>query len=243
MNIDTRPIFIHSLFRSGSTYIFNVFRRSPSGYWCYQEPLNEYLLCSANSPDKLLDDLFSLSSYLRHPELDKPYFFEFNHLASEIGRLFHKKFCYDQYFLSETDDVTDLKAYISMLIQGAKGRPVFQFCRSSGRVKNLKAEYAGTHIFLWRNPWDQWWSYKKDSYFDNANLLIANAPTATAFIAKVRDELGINGFHRSDIQSEVEYFNRHPLDASGSYMLFYALWCHAMLEARPSCDILVNIDI
>jgi hypothetical protein len=37
------PIFVHSLFRSGSTYLFEVFRRSPDGYWCYQEPLNEHL--------------------------------------------------------------------------------------------------------------------------------------------------------------------------------------------------------
>ena len=35
------PIFVHSVFRSGSVYIFNVFRRSKYKYYSLQEPLHE----------------------------------------------------------------------------------------------------------------------------------------------------------------------------------------------------------
>ena len=73
----TSPIFIHSLFRSGSTYIFNVFRDSEAGYWCYQEPLNEHLLFASDAPEKLLEIDKQTASHLRHPVLKKPYFDEF----------------------------------------------------------------------------------------------------------------------------------------------------------------------
>ena len=35
------PIFVHSIFRSSSTYIFNVFRRSKYKYYSFQQPLHE----------------------------------------------------------------------------------------------------------------------------------------------------------------------------------------------------------
>jgi hypothetical protein len=242
MIYESQPVFIHSLFRSGSTYFFNVFRRSPAKYWCYQEPLNEYLLHAATAPERLLDIHEQTSTYLRHPSLSRPYFYEFYPLATEVGRLFRKEFPYDHYFLSETDDITDLKAYLTALIEGAQGRPVFQCCRSAGRVARCHKECGGKHIFLWRNPWDQWWSYKVDYYFDKVNLMIANAQSPPLFIRQLRNDLGITPFHSHDIWLEFKHFDLHRLDAAGSYTLFYALWCHAMLEARPYCDISINID-
>jgi len=47
------PIYIHSLFRAGSTYLFHVFRRSKAGYWCYQEPLHEVAFIAKHNPDIL----------------------------------------------------------------------------------------------------------------------------------------------------------------------------------------------
>ena len=67
----TEPVFIHSLFRAGSTYLFNCFRRSPFGYWCYQEPLNEYLVNAVNMPGKLLELHEENATHLRHPKLER----------------------------------------------------------------------------------------------------------------------------------------------------------------------------
>lgn len=142
-----QPIFIHSLFRTGSTYIFNVFRRSDSGYWCYQEPLNEYLIQAATEPDRPLEINDEKQRYYRHPKLNKPYFYEFHMLANEVGKHFHKEFSYDQYFTTEQDDFTDLKNYFTVLRNGSKGRPVFQCCRTTGRVAGIKTECGGIHVF------------------------------------------------------------------------------------------------
>ena len=237
------PICLHSLFRAGSTYLFNVFRRSSSGYWCYQEPLNEFLLHAATEPERLLEMHEEMARFLRHGKLEKPYFYEFHALAGEVGRLFRKEFSYDQFFLGDSEDISALQAYFTALINGAQGRPMFQCCRSTGRVARMKRECKdGTHIFLWRNPWDQWWSYKVDRYFDRANLLIANSHSAPDFIRKLTDEFGVPHFSSENIWEELEYFTKYRFDARGSYHLFYALWCHAMLEALPHCDVALNID-
>jgi len=233
-------IFIHSLFRSGSTYVFNVFRRSDRGYYCYQEPLNEQLNYAATDPELLLDIGKNTQKYLRHPKLDKPYFYEFYAIADEVGRYFRKEFSYDQYFTAEKGDYTELKDYFMALQNGAQGLPVFQCCRTSGRVAGIKSECGGVHIFLWRNPWDQWWSYKKG--FETNNLLIYNAKNLSPFLMALKKEIKLPSFHDANIFTEYEYFKSHRLDSTESYTLYYALWCHAMLEAKPHCELEISID-
>jgi len=236
------PIFIHSLFRSGSTYMFNVFRRSPVGYWCYQEPFNEYLLRAKENPEVLLEIGKNTSVYLNHPLLEKPYFYEFYHIASDIARLFRKEFSYDYYFMPTDKNVEDLENYLKVLITKSKGRPVLQCCRSMGRISWICSRLGGSHIFLWRNPWDQWWSYKSDFYFERANFLIINSPYAPLWLQEVRNILGIPTFNSSNLDEEIKFFDSIKLAPLESYILFYAIWCHAMLEAKPRCDIVINID-
>jgi len=239
---NTAPVFIHSLFRSGSTYIFNVFRRSKSGYWCYQEPLHEHLIHAATKPHKLLEPDKEMQRKLRHPELKKPYFYEFYVIADEVGQTFRKEFSYKQYFTSSKEDIANLKTYFSVLIKNAKGRPVLQCCRTMGRIAQLQQAHNGVHIFLYRNPWDQWWSYKNDGNFDIANLLISNAENPPNYITNLKKELGIKNFHGKNTQQDIKFFNGNRLDPISTYKLFYALWSHAMLEARPLCNLSISID-
>src|SRR5271168_1053815 len=72
-----RPIFVHSMWRCASTYLFNVFRRSPQRYFAYQEPIHEVTVTSAANPRHLLEFLSEkMAGELRHPILEKPYFQE-----------------------------------------------------------------------------------------------------------------------------------------------------------------------
>lgn len=243
MSNTQRPIYIHSLFRAGSTYIFTAFRRSESGYWCYQEPLNEFLLFARSNPESIIDVHVDKAKQLRHPSMDKPYFYEFYPAAGKVLPLFKKSFPYDQYFEQDAVALQDLHAYITALVENAQGRPVLQCCRSVGRMATAKSVADGVNIFLWRNPWDQWYSYKIDSYFDVANLLIANAQNTPPFITAVKQAIGIEEYHNPEqLDDEILHFQKCRLDARGSYLLFYALWCHALLEAREHCDMDINID-
>ena len=241
-NQHASSIFIHSLFRSGSTYLFNVFRRSDSGYWCYQEPLNEKLMQRATKANGFLESRQGVREMLRHPELNKPYFYEYHVVTAAAVEYFHEAFSYDQYFVRGKDDFVEITAYLTALQNGAQGRPVLQCCRTTGRVAGIQAECGGIHIFLWRNPWDQWWSYKKDHYFESRNLFIFNAKCLPEFLQALKKELDIPDFRNANPSIKHAYCSNRYLDSTASYKLFYALWCHAMLEAKPHCKLSISID-
>jgi len=234
------PIFIHSLFRSGSTYIFNVFRRSKAGYWCYQEPIHELVLLAKEKPEELLTYSGDKMKALRHPPIDKSYFWELYEVYSAWKDILDNEIIYDTYF--DNKGCANLVNYLNALISSARGRTVIQECRTSNRIATIKNILDGTHIYLWRNPWDQWWSYKVDEYFELKNLLILNASSCPEIIARLRNEIGFEKFDNKDIFAGFNFFVERRLSTSKSYMVFYTLWCLALIEGISSADVLINID-
>ncbi len=238
-----RPIFVHSLFRSGSTYVFGAFRRSAAGYWCYQEPLNEFVRHVADAPHRLLEIDAHDRALLRHPTMDKPYFWEFYQIRDAIAPLFRKEFSYDTFFTARTDpSFPALKSYLQCLIDNARGRPLLQCCRSFGRIAALRDAFAGTHIHLWRNPHDQWWSYQVGDYFDATTQLILNAADTPPILAAVKEICGVLDFHDRDVESEIAHARRHRLASRESYLSFYALWMYSFLQSEKVADLSINID-
>ena len=241
--MSAEPIFVHSLFRSGSTYLFEVFRRSPAGYWCYQEPLNEYLRHAADAPDRLLEISSRDGSLLRHPALDKPYFWEFYQVRDAIAPLFRKELSYDGFFAStDSSSFRNLVPYLRALIDTAQGRPLFQCCRTTGRSAALREAFAGTHVHLWRNPHDQWWSYQVGDYFNATTQRIFNAADLPPPLAAVKAICRIADFHDDDIDRELAHDRNHRLEAREDYVSFYALWLHSMLACEHTADLSLNID-
>ena len=239
---DNAPVFVHSLFRSGSTYIFNAFRRSEAGYWPYQEPLNETLIDNAKRDGGFQAGPETANEYLRHPELDKSHTYEFHVAADEVVRRFRKNFPYKLFFSQSQEELVELVEYLRVLQERARGRPVFQCCRTTGRVRPLKEAFPGVHLFLWRDPWDQWWSYKSDAYFEARNLFILCAKDAPAILQILKEEIGFPSFRNVSEESADVYCDNRQLPPAASYRLFYALWCLAMMDARPLCDLDISID-
>lgn len=237
------PIFIHSLYRSGSTYLFNVFRRSDRGYWCYQEPENEFLRHLDGDTQKLLEMGSDTTHSLRHAALSKPYFWEFHQIKDALSGLFRKSFSFDDFFVEAISELPeDQRHYFAALIANAKGRPVLQLCRSAGRVGALKHTFGGTHIHLWREPRNQWWSFKVNDYFDPAVRLIYNARSLPPVLEETRQRCGIVEFHSENIEEEFEHARKHPLGATPNYFAFYALWLYAYLETEKYADVTISID-
>jgi hypothetical protein len=240
-SINKSPIFIHSLFRSGSTYIFNVFRRADAGYWCYQEPLHEITFFSRENPEGLQSDQGGEKiKLLRHPKLEKSYFLELIETWPAWKDSIQEHFVYDAYF-SKKQRETGVQFWES-LISAAKGRPVFQECRTSGRIKAIKNALGGNHIFLWRNPWDQWWSYKVNGYFDTINQLIIHASDPPAPVRGMLAGLGLPRYKNCDLSGALAFYGERPLTSEQSYLIFYMLWCLALKEGIECADLLFNID-
>lgn len=235
------PIFIHSLFRTGSTYLFNVFRSSAAGYWCYQEPLHEAVINANDNPGSLLKDHGdSLVQQLRHPRIETPYFQELHDTWPAWRDALSATAIYNGYFASPNVDIGI--PYFRALVEAAKGRPVFQECRTASRISAIREQLDGYHVYLWRNPWDQWWSYKVARYFDVANQLIINAPNPPLPIEMLRNELGFGTSMLEDIDKSFEHFWGNPLSAEESYLVFYMIWCLGFSEGIKHAHLMMNID-
>ena len=235
-----QPIFIHSLWRAGSTYVFNVFRRSSAGYWAYQEPVHEIIMIAKNNPDVLSGFTSEALAPLRHPQLEKPYFYELQQTHQAWQPVVEKRIIYDDYF--GATPVEPLQHYYQALIDAAPARPVMQDCRTASRIGAIKQALGGVHVYLWRNPWDQWWSFKINNYFDAACQIILGAHGVPPFIVRLRDEIGYQPFHHDDIGEEFQHFKQHPLSSENSYLIFYTLWCHGLIEGTSQADLMINID-
>lgn len=235
------PIFIHSLFRAGSTYLFNVFRRSPAGYWCYQEPLHEIAVFHRNEPARLLEGFGERETVLnRHPPIGKPYFQELHDTWPAWKDALTESAVYSAYFAPPGMDIGI--DYWRALIEAARGRPVFQECRTASRIAAIKDRLGGCHIYLWRNPWDQWWSHKATPYFDIANQLIVNAVQAPGPVVALRRAIDFEASDDQDIAHAFSYFESRPLPATKSYLLFYLLWCLALRHGTEHAHHAINID-
>lgn len=231
------PIFIHSLWRSGSTYFFNIFRRSTSEYWCYQEPLHEMTLLCKENPALLLSISEDHAQLLHHPTLEKPYFQELYDVYPCWREVITKEMIYDQYF----EYTSELEAFFKTLIDNARGIPVIQECRTSSRIGSIKKAIGGRHIYLWRNPWDQWWSFKNNGYFNKVLLMVLNSNKIPIPVQKFLQKINFFPFH-SEIEKELDYFDKVHLNSEQSYTAYYLVWCLALLEGANYSDVMINID-
>jgi hypothetical protein len=239
--MSSSPIFIHSLFRAGSTYLFNVFRRSPNGYFAYQEPLHEIAILARDEPERLLlDHGDEKVSLLRHPRIDAAYYKELHEVWPAWQDRLTEAAVYENYFAPDGADIGI--DYWRVLAAVAKGRPVFQECRTASRIAAIRQHLGGYHIYLWRNPWDQWWSYKVAGYFDAANQLIINAASPPAPVIALLADLGLPRFGHADVGGAFSFYLARPLTSEQSYLVFYLLWCLALRHGQANADLMLNVD-
>lgn len=234
------PVFLHSLFRSGSTYLFDKFRRT-NQFYCYQEPCNEALIDLDRQPDGFLKRPDFDSHTLRHPALTEPYFFEFHCVRDRLQGLFRKSFSFDEYFTGPRLPDAQRK-YFDALIDAAPRRPLLQLCRSAGRVEALRNEFEGTHIHLWREPRGQWWSYKISDYFDATTQATYSARALPGVLRKIRTLTHIRRFEARSVNREISFYRSHPANTRDSYLAFFGLWLYAFIEyeRHASCTICIN---
>jgi hypothetical protein len=235
--VNRSPIFIHSLFRSGSTYFFNVFRRSPGGYFCFQEALHPVVYFNKDRPQDLLKFHTSTYELMRHPNLDKPVFYEVVSVSSAWKEKITYSAIFDGYFGSDLAD-NGVEFFRAILDAVKDGRPVFEECRTAGRIGLLKEKLGGFHIYLWRNPWDQWWSYKTTEHLDYQNRQIINAPNTLNAIARLRSHLSFQEAYTDTVPTMQD----GVFTAEESYLAFYLLWCLGLYESVKHANLLINID-
>ena len=234
------PIFVHSLFRAGSTYVFSRLRSCPE-LFCYYEPMHELVAWAGDDIARLeIESRPEKMQQLHHPAMSQPYFDELKSVWPSWQQSLPPEVVYGGYF-AESPEAAG-RPFYDALRSAAPRRPVFSECRTAGRIPILKESVGGHHAYLWRNPWDQWWSYQIDPYFDAASRVIVHADPLPQPLRSLSARLGMPVSPRSTFSEARDYYDLRPLSFEDSYAWFYGLWLYLLDLANSHADLLINID-
>jgi hypothetical protein len=194
-----RPVFIHSEWRTSSTYVWARLGRTGGGM-AFHEPFHETL---GHLTPGIIDSMRAEGWASGHPELEAPYFVEYAPLLEQpLGvHGFQSRFSYEDYYALDPDLVAAQSAYLQGLLDLAASqgkRAVLGFCRSLGRMPWLvKAFPDALHVRLERDPVSQWMSgFRQFTGGDNAYFLAGYVVTAATaygqpYLQAVCRDLGI----------------------------------------------------
>ncbi|MFX1684456.1 hypothetical protein PWR05_07540 [Paraburkholderia sp. A2RI-6] len=245
------PIFIHSSFRTSSTWLWGAFRRLPET-WAYCEIFHEGL---AN----LTVDEARKANYQHwtsgHPP-SAPYFFEYIPMfRPEGGIATYQPSMSCERFIPKDGLSGNLsaeeRAHINALIKNARSlgcRPVLTDTRTLGRMKAIKDAYSCVTILLVRNLFHQWSSYSSQAmtgnpYFISMTDKIIQASGHDAFSRSLND-----WYKDRKVASDNEtmfkaflvhhlYLYAHAFDAADLILDVNAIACDSVLRHEQESEI------
>ncbi|MBD2867964.1 hypothetical protein [Paenibacillus arenilitoris] len=243
-----KPIFLHSSWRTSSTYLWNKYR-SHSYITAYYEPFHEILNTISHSEVELLTHK---SWESKHPELVRPYFSEYLPLIQIRGvEGFKNDFSYSNFFVNN-EELIEQKFYIERLLDSAiasQQKPVLGFCRSTGRTRWMREMFPNAvHILLMRNPIQQWLSgYQQKIKNDNdafiiIYLLLMGLVKENKYIICVRNYYGIPQLNSNDMSELMNFYRQQKLSDEILYEIFLHIYIFTMIESYNQVDLVIDID-
>ena len=228
------PVFLHSSFRTGSTWLWQKLRGAPTTLAFY-EIFHETLATLSVNDTRTLNATRWNS---RHPA-GCPYFLEFMPLLEPRGGVagFDASMSYDS-FIPDGGPDGELrsieKAYVDRLVATAwskKRIPVLSCTRSLGRARALKRAVPGRTIVLHRNLFHQWSSYCSQAEAGNPFFLetvhrTISAATHDPFMRHVSDWFDCNG---------------QPLAQEDLFQVFVVLHLYLHAIAFDAADLVVDL--
>jgi len=235
------PVFVHSSFRTSSTWLWKHFRDHPA-FRAYYEIFHEALGGLG------MDGARSFQSdqwRSRHPA-SAPYFLEFIPLMDPAGgiRGFADEPAVGACFFPDGGIDGNLSSgemkYVAGLIANAQGSdriPVLTCTRTLGRAGALKRKFGGTHILLHRNLFHQWNSFSGQHrtgnlYFLEYLFLVITRSRDDAFMELLRTFTP--GGIETDFQAALE--SRYD----DIFAIFTAWHVYMTLHAMRTADIVID---
>ena len=226
----TDLVFVHSGFRTGSSWLRDKFRAS-RGTLVFGEIFHEVL---ATLDAGTATSLAPGSWNSRHPDA-APYFVEFAPLLRREGGVagYSADMAFERYFPKDGRLSEEELSYIELLLKHCReiGRaPVFSCTRTLGRVKQLKDAFGGKHILLTRDPFQQWCSYTEQAANGNPYFLTTNE-----WILKSALDAG--------------WLNLGSPDSATDFLSLQAMHKHLILhlkvysEIASAADVIVNYEL
>jgi len=228
MNITNKRndiIFITARFRSGSTFLWNIFRNIP-GCVAYYEPLIHEGPKERGAGRQFQIDPTHLGV--------EDYHSEFRSITG-LDEVHKTEWSFAKLKMDEYYFAPELERYINLLIENAKGRPILQFNRVDFRLQWLKAHYPNAKtIHLYRNPRDQWMSMIKNDCYIPKEFKWDKEDTYPP----------INTFYLFDWWKDLHFqmpflsldYLEHP------YQIHYLIWRLSYLFGRQFSDISIRYE-
>ncbi len=240
---DLLPVFVHGMWRTGSTYFWNKFRNLPRTR-AFLEPLHE---CLFDLPEQQLRESLPLgvTTILRHPEVDRFYYDEYEFRPEGGVPHFQKHFPYQRYCLDPSAADPELERYVLTLLELAwknKQQPVLQFNRGLLRAGWLAKHFEALTIVLLRHPFDTWSSFLS---YDNLYF-----PAGVAIIIGQNPELwpiaeayNIPCFIADSIWEEMARYGEFVAPRLADlYPAFFELTVLANTHAVNHADIVIDVN-
>ncbi|HEY1795590.1 MAG TPA: glycosyltransferase [Stellaceae bacterium] len=244
------PVFIHSSWRSSSTWFWSKFRELPETT-AYFEPfceLNAFLTPANVVP-------FGPDAWeSRHPKTDS-YLLEYTPLLRRsVGiRLYQPPMAFE-WFIPPGGLEGGLRReelrYIALLVRHAMNRgrvPVLGFVRSLGRVAAIRKHFDGVHILQTRNLWLQWQSFvsykrrRNMTFYDTVPQLFTHVG-ADPFLTSVRDRyLNPSDPAPAARNAAATTSLLKALPEPDMFALFMALHVYLFLHAERCVDVVVDV--
>ncbi len=158
------PVFLHSMWRTGSTYLLSRFT-AESSYLSFYEPFNGEL-SSARKRRMAAREYEQRHKALRHPGSSEGYFALFNEADPLTGRplwsFSSPSLCLYDVYNGLSDSGAALLEACCRLAKDRGRVPVFGFCHSGTQIPDMFNRFAGRHVYLSRPHRDQFVSYQPE---------------------------------------------------------------------------------
>lgn len=248
--MEKRPVFLHGMWRSGSTYVWSRFRACNETY-CYYEPLNHGL--GRLTTARIDRDTPEITATNGHPSLSRPYFAEYEPLIKGRGVAgFRPRFSYSRFILEKNEADEPLRRYIAGLTEHATAQskmPVLGFNASDLRIGWLNEQFRPFSIYIKRDPQRIWESYEAQRKNGNntffvawLNIIESNALHPT--IAPLAEKLTL----RRDLQKltiKPKKFYTAVLNGmkpEETYDMVQHMWRLSTAHGGKNCDLVIDMD-
>lgn len=245
-----RAIFLHGMWRSGSTYVWSRFRELNQTY-CYYEPLHPRLgRLHANNIAKDTQDVMEANA---HPRMASPYFEEFGPLINRRGvRGYCRRLAYHPYVLTQADEDPLLERHISSLIEIAcqmGRRPVLGFNRSCLRLAWLRSRFSAWHLYIDRDPLDILGSYCRHvgqgnyDYF-TAWMLTIEKNAKYPIFRPLAERISLRLWPLGRLIKPKRYYPMiiDQLSEGEIYFLVHYMWVVCALHSLSYCDEVLDMN-
>ena len=212
------PIFITARFRSGSSFLWQIFRAIET-VSAYYEPLNENCWFQGKGY-KTDPSHIGITNY--HAEYEG---------LGRLGRIYNRDWICRNLHMTGWDYDPGLYTYIDELIRATDKRAVLQFNRVDFRLPWLRTHFPGSRIVhLYRHPREQWISIQRDG-----------GPVSKTYRYRTGDHLGLfyligwaNDLKR--VFPFLEPSGQHP------YAIHYYLWYLSYLYGKQYADVSIRYE-